>query len=385
MENFEFYNPVKILFGKNQIEKLNELIPYGSNIMLTYGKGSIFKNGVYTDIKKYLNGYKIIEFGGIEPNPTHETAMKAVDIVKNEKIDFLLAVGGGSVIDATKYIAASVYFTGSDPWEILLKGAKVEKSIPIGTILTLPATGTEMNGNSVISKKTTQEKLSFSSKKVMPQFSILDPGYCTTLPPKQVANGIVDAFVHVIEQYMTYPAGGNLQDRMAEAILKTLIETAPAVYNNPADYGSMANLMWCSTMALNGLISVGVPEDWATHQIGHELTAFHGLDHAVTLAIVLPGLWSVLKEYKKNKLLQYANRVWAINNGNDDEKIDKSIAMTIDFFEKLGISTRLGTYGISEPTIDLIVERFRKRNWKGIGDRELITPEIVKEILIHQL
>lgn len=385
MENFEFYNPVKILFGRGQVGKLNKLIPLGAKVLLTYGGGSIFKNGVYDDVKKNLSGYDIIEFGGIEPNPTHEIAMKAVEIIKQKKIDFILAAGGGSVIDATKYIAASVYYAKGDPWQILVKGEEIEKAIPIGTILTLPATGTEMNANSVISRKSSQEKLAFSSTKVMPQFSILDPCYAASLPNHLVANGIVDSFVHVVEQYLTYPVNAPLQDRMAESVLKTLIEIGPNVYKNPADYDSMANLMWCSTMALNGINSVGVPQDWATHTIGHELTAFHGIDHARTLAIVLPGIWSVLRNEKKEKLLQYASRVFNINGGDENERISQSILKTVEFFESLGIPTKLSEYNIPAQTIDLIVERFKNRKWLGIGDRQLINPDIVREILVHQL
>jgi NADP-dependent alcohol dehydrogenase len=384
MENFNFYNPVRILFGKGNTKELRNLIPQGIKILLTYGGGSIFNNGVYKDIKESLNDYEIIEFGGIEPNPTHETAMKAVDLIKINNIEFILAAGGGSVIDASKYIAASVYCE-QDPWQILSRGMPIDKAIPLGTILTLPATGTEMNANSVISRISTQEKLAFSSVKVMPQFSILDPSYAASLPNTLVANGIVDSFVHVIEQYMTFPANAPLQDRMAESILKTLIEIGPSVFMNPADYDLMSILMWCSTMALNGIISVGVPQDWATHTIGHELTAFHGIDHARTLAIVLPGLWSVLKLQKKEKLLQYASRVFNINEGTEEERIEKAIANTVEFFESLGISTKLTSYGVGNDTIKKISNRFSKRMWKGIGDRQLITPAIVEQILLHQL
>jgi NADP-dependent alcohol dehydrogenase len=385
MENFEFYNPVRVLLGKGQAENLNKLIPTGINILLTYGSGSIFKNGVYDDVKKNLSGYEIEEFGGIEPNPSYETAIKAVEIIKQKKIGFILAVGGGSVIDASKYMAAAACYEKGDPWQILEKGEEIEKAMPIGTILTLPATGTEMNANSVISRKSTHEKLAFSSVKVMPQFSILDPCYASSLPNHLVANGVVDAFVHVIEQYMTFSADAPLQDRMAESILKTLIEIGPKVYKNPSDYKSMANLMWCATMALNGIISVGVPQDWATHTIGHELTAFHGIDHARTLAIVLPGVWSVLRNEKKEKLLQYASRILEINNGEDNDKINTAILKTSAFFESLGIPTKLSNYGIKEDTIERIVERFKKRRWNAIGDRQLITPEKVNKILLNQL
>lgn len=384
MENFDFYNPVKIYFGKGQIDRLKEFIPADKKILLLYGGGSLFKNGVYDQVVKALNGYKITEFGGIEPNPSHETCMKAVEVIREEQLDFILAVGGGSVIDGAKYIAAAVYFSG-DPWNIPAKGAEIIRAVPLGTILTLPATGTEMNANSVISKRSTDEKLAFSDTRVMPQFSILDPSNAASLPQKQVANGVVDSFVHVMEQYLTYPADAPLQDRMAESILQTLIEEGPKVYKDPGNYTAMANLMWCSTMALNGIISCGVPSDWVTHQIGHELTAYHGIDHARTLAIVLPGVWSVFRQEKKEKLLQYGKRVWGISSEDEAAAIDLTIDRTVKFFESLGIKTRLPDYQVTEETIDKIVNRFRNRKWLALGDREMTTPEKVHEILSTRL
>jgi len=352
--------------------------------MIIYGGGSIFRNGVYEKVRNALKGVNTCEFGGVEPNPCHETCMRAVTQIRDSGVDFLLAVGGGSVIDATKYIAAAVYFKG-DPWQILSRNASINKTMPFGSVLTLPATGTEMNANSVISKQSSGEKLAFSDPKVMPQFSILDPTTSASLPQKQVANGIVDAFVHVIEQYLTYPNHAPLQDRMAEAILKTLIEEGPKVYKNPADYDAMANLMWCSTMALNGLISRGVPEDWMIHMIGHELTAFHGIDHARTLAVVLPGVWWVFREEKGEKLEQYATRVWNIHDGSPAEKVVRAIERTTEFFESLNIATKLSNYNIGIDTVEKIVQRFKKRRWTAIGDREMGTPEKVREILEHQL
>jgi NADP-dependent alcohol dehydrogenase len=380
MNNFEFYNPVNILFGRDRIRELSNLIPYEAKVMMIYGRGSIIKNGIYKQVTGALKEYDMIEFGGIEPNPSHEKAMEAVAVIRKERRDFLLAVGGGSVIDATKYIAAATYFEG-DPWNIVSQDAEITRSIPLGTILTLPATGTEMNANSVISRNSTKEKLAFSSKKVMPLFSILDPTLASSLPTRQVANGIVDSFVHVIEQYLTYPASAPLQDRLAEAILVTLIEEGPKVYANPADYDAMANLMWCSTMALNGIISVGVPEDWSVHMIGHELTALHGIDHARTLAIVLPGVWQTFRKEKEEKLIQYARRVWNIHKGSVDEIIDQAIQRTVDFFESLGIGTRLSAYRINRDSIDLIIQRFKKRNLTTFGDRDMVTPDKAREIL----
>ncbi len=293
--------------------------------------------------------------------------MKAVEVIKEKNIDFLLAAGGGSVIDATKFIGAAVKYSFGDPWNILAKKGPVTGSLPFGTILTLPATGSEMNKNSVISRKSTTEKLAFSSPFSFPKFSVLLPDAAGTLPPNQVANGIVDAFVHVLEQYLTIRKCSGYRTRFAEAILITLIEEGPKVYAHPDDYEAMSNLMWSATMALNGLISCGVPGDWSVHDIGHELTAFHGIDHARTLAIVQPGLWKALREEKKEKLLQYGERVWNIKEGTEDERIDAAIGKTVDFFESLGISTRLGDYGVGTDTIDRIVSRFEERKNLALG------------------
>jgi len=385
MENFQFYNPVNVIFGKDQLAKLSQLIPKGKKVLMLYGSGSIKMNGVYDKVKEILNDYTLFEFSGIEPNPHYETAMKAVELIKKEKIDFLLAVGGGSVIDATKFIAAAALFGKGDPWDIMSKNANVEAALPLGVILTLPATGTEMNANSVVTRVSTNEKFAFNSKFVYPLFSFLLPDAAGFLPKNQVANGIVDAFVHVIEQYLTYPVNAPLQDRMAESILQTLVEIGPKVYSNPADYDAMSNLMWCATMALNGLISCGVPGDWSVHTIGHELTAIHNIDHARTLAIVLPGLWTVLKDQKKEKLLQYGERVWGVTTGSDLERIDETILKTVEFFESLGVKTRLEDYNVTIYTIDKIVKRFEERGWKTIGDRNLVTPDVVRQVLEHQL
>lgn len=384
MYNFEYQNPVKIIFGKGEISKVGKNIPVGSKILLTYGGGSIFKNGVYDQVKASIKGFEVVEFGGIEANPHYETLMKAVEVVKNENITFLLSVGGGSVLDGTKFIAAAAHFQKGDPWQILSKNMPVEKAWPIGAVLTLPATGSEMNGNSVVTRVETTEKLAFGSPKVMPVFSILDPEVIFSLPEKQVANGIVDAFVHVIEQYLTFPVNSPIQDRFAESILITLVEEGPKVLANRANYEAAANFMWSATMALNGLIGVGVPQDWATHMIGHELTAYHGIDHARTLAIVLPGVMHIKRKLKKDKLLQLGERVWGIKEGNSEEKIDKTIQKTIDFFESVGLPTKLPDYGVSTDTIDTICDRFLKRGYK-LGEKSDIDPAEIRMILEDRL
>jgi NADP-dependent alcohol dehydrogenase len=384
MYNFEYKNPVKIIFGKDTISKVANEIPGNAKILLTYGGGSIKKNGVYDQVMNALKGFELLEFGGIEANPHYETCMKAVEIVKAENIDFLLSVGGGSVLDATKFIAAAALYQKGDPWDILVKRGKVADAIPIGAVLTLPATGSEMNGNSVITRISTLEKMAFSSPKVMPLFSILDPECVFTLPDRQVANGIVDAFVHVMEQYLTFDVNSPLQDRFAESILTTLIEEGPKVLANRNDYDAAANFMWSATMALNGLIGVGVAQDWATHGIGHELTAFHGIDHARTLAIVLPGVMNIKRESKKEKILQYGKRIWGINEGTDDEKIDTAIAKTVEFFESVGLPTTLPEYNVPEESVTKIVARFEKRGYK-LGEKADIGYQEIEQILMDRL
>lgn len=384
MENFEFFNPVKILFGKGQIAKLRGAVPAGARLLVTYGSGSIKRNGVYDQVMANLQGHTVSEFSGIEPNPVYETLMKAVEVVKRERIDFLVAVGGGSVLDGTKFIAAAARFEG-EPWDILAKNSPVNAALPLGAVLTLPATGSEMNCIAVISRAGTQEKFPFASPLVYPKFSIIDPQVTFTLPARQVGNGIVDAFAHVLEQYLTYPANAPLQDRFAESILLTLIEEGPKTLANPADYNSRANLCWCATMALNGLIGLGVPQDWTTHMIGHELTALRGLDHAQTLAVVYPAVLAERKQAKRAKLLQYAERVWGIRTGAEDEKIDQAIQNTRTFFESVGVKTHMKDYGVATEVVQLVSKRLAARGWTTLGERQDIGPKEVEAILSHSL
>ncbi len=380
MQNFTFHNPVKILFGKGQIANIAAEIPSNAKILMTYGGGSIKKNGVYDQVKSALSGRKIIEFGGIEPNPHYETLMQAVEIIKKEGINFLLAVGGGSVVDGTKFISAAVNFDG-DAWDILSKAAPVKSAIPFGVVLTLAATGSEMNTASVVTKAATKEKRHFYSHLVFPKFSVLDPETTFSLPPRQVSNGIVDAFTHTMEQYLTYPVNAPLQDRMAEAILKTLIEEGPKTLANPTDYDSRANFMWCATMALNGIIAVGVPQDWATHMIGHELTALHGLDHAQSLAVVLPSTLTIKRDNKRQKLLQYAAMVWEINEGSEEERITAVINKTRNFFESVGTRTKLSDYGVGLEVIPQVIDRLKSYGYTALGEKQDVTPQTVEKIL----
>jgi NADP-dependent alcohol dehydrogenase len=382
MNNFEFYNPVKIIFGKGEIAKLKTLIPVGSRVLMTYGGGSIKSNGVYDQVRTSLADHTVFEFGGIEANPKYETLMKGVELARSENIGFLLAVGGGSVIDGTKFISAAINFK-NDPWDILSNRAEFADTVDIGTVLTLPATGSEMNCFSVITRGT--DKLGFGNPQLFPKFSILDPEVTFSLSEKQLGNGLVDAFVHTTEQYLTKNVNTPLQDAMAEGILKTLIEESDKVIHVKEDYESRANFMWSATMALNGLIGSGVVHDWATHMIGHELTALYGVDHARSLAVVLPSLLRELKDQKKEKLLQFATRVWGITDGSDDEKIESSILMTEDFFNKVGVPTKLKVYKIEEKDLPTIADAVRSHIPVNLGENKNIDKDMVIKILARAL
>lgn len=362
---------------------MGEEIPAGATVMMTYGGGSIKSNGVYDQVKKALEKFNVVEFSGIEPNPHYETLMKAVELGKKSGVNYLLAVGGGSVIDGTKFIAAAMRYPDSDPWQFMYNPASIATTVtpvPLSSVLTLPATGSEMNSGAVITKAETKEKLAFFHPLNFPQFSILDPQVCYSLPKRQIANGVTDTFVHVMEQYLTFPSEGYVQDRFAEGILLTLKEIGVKAVNSENNYDLMSNYMYAATMGLNGVIAMGMPQDWATHMIGHELTAFHGLDHGVTLAIVSPSLYSVMRKDKEAKLIQYAERVWGINSGSVDSRIDAAIEATRDFFESLGIKTHLKDYGVTEADIERIVKRMQERE-VALGERADIDYIKVREIL----
>ncbi|ALB68199.1 alcohol dehydrogenase [Cronobacter dublinensis] len=382
MNNFNLHNPTHIAFGKGAISELRSLIPADSRVLITYGGGSVKKTGVLDQVYSALNGLDVLEFGGIEPNPSYETLMNAVELVRKEKVTFLLAVGGGSVLDGTKFIAAAAHYTAaSDPWHILeTRGSDITDAIPMGSVLTLPATGSESNKGAVVSRRATGDKQAFHSPFVQPRFAILDPVYTYTLPPRQVANGVVDAFVHTVEQYVTYPVNAKIQDRFAEGILLTLIEEGPKALKEPENYDVRANLMWAATQALNGLIGAGVPQDWATHMLGHELTAMHGLDHAQTLAVVLPALWNEKRNEKRAKLLQYAGRVWNITEGSDDERIDAAIAATRRFFETMGAPTRLSDYGLDGSSIPALLAKLEEHGLTALGEHQDITLDVSRRI-----
>lgn len=372
MNNFTFYNPTRILFGQGRIADLAREIPATARVLITYGGGSIVNTGTLAEVKAALNGFTLFEFAGIEPNPTYETLMRAVELARRERIDFLLAVGGGSVIDGTKFMAAAIPFAG-DPWDILAKRAKIASAVAFGSVLTLPATGSEMNNGAVITRRASKDKMAFSNSRLFPRFSVLDPTKTFTLPPRQVANGVVDAFVHITEQYLTYPADAKVQDRLAEGLLLTLIEDGPRALSEPENYAVRANLMWTATLALNGLIGAGVPNDWATHMLGHELTALHGLDHAQTLAVVLPAMLQVRRSEKREKLLQYADRIWGLRDGDAETRIDQAIARTRQFFEALQVPTRLSGYGIGKDAIPALLTQLERHGMTALGEHQSLT------------
>ena len=386
MKNFEFYNPVRILFGKGTIARIPEFLPSGVPVLFVYGGGSIKANGVYDQVIKALHGTEFYEFSGVQPNPQYEQLMPALDIIRTKNIGFILAVGGGSVIDGSKFIAAAARYKGEDPWDILLKGDPVTDAIPIGTVLTLPATGTEMNGNSVVTRVALKQKLAFGSSKVMPLFSVLDPEVTYSLPKNQIANGVIDAFVHVIEQYLTYPSQAEVQDRFAESLLMILKDTGSKVYAAASpNYNDHANFVWAATNALNTAISMGVVNDWSTHTIGHELTVLKGWDHAVTLAIVLPGVLEHAGMLRKEKMLQYAERIWGITSFDHEAVIKESIRYTEQFFRCLGVKTRLSEYGVGEEIIKPVVESLKSRGLNYLGRSRDVTVDDVESILRSRL
>ncbi|MFM5038307.1 iron-containing alcohol dehydrogenase [Aeromonas veronii] len=383
MYNFQYANPTRICFGEGQIASLSELLPPGSRLLVLYGGGSIKQNGVYEQLTRALEGVTWQEFSGIGANPRYELLMEAVAQVKRERIDFLLAVGGGSVVDGTKFVAAAACYEGDDPWDICGKQASVHKALPMGCVLTLPATGSESNPTSVVSRG--DVKISFRSPLVQPQFAVLDPTTTYSLPPRQTGNGVVDAFVHIAEQYLTFPVGGEVQDRLAEGLLQVLVENGPKALAEPTNYQVRANLMWAASLALNGLIGCGVPQDWASHAIGHQLTALYGLDHGQSLAVVLPSLLRERASQKQDKLAQFAERVWHSTREDKALRIEEAIIRTEQFFQKMGLGTRLADYGLSESCIPAVCSNLKRVGRTALGEQQDIDPDRVARILARAL
>jgi NADP-dependent alcohol dehydrogenase len=389
MLNFSFQNTTQILFGEGQIAALKKQIPADAKVLVTYGGGSIKSNGVYDQVATALSDHTWFEFSGIEPNPSYNTLIKSLDIIKENDIDFILAVGGGSVVDGSKFIAAAALFNdegeSKDPWDIVSKQARVKKALPLACVLTLPATGSESNTGAVVTRD--GNKLPFASPFVRPIFAVLDPAVTLSLSDRQISNGVVDAFVHTMEQYLTYSVNGKVQDRFAEGLLLTLIEEGPKALaaETSQDLEVRGNIMWAATMALNGLIGAGVPQDWATHMIGHELTGTHNIDHARTLSIVLPAVMKVCKEAKREKLLQYAERIWNITEGDEESRINRAIESTEQFFEMMQVPTRLSHVELGEADIDLLIEKLTQHGMVKLGEHGAITPEVSREILVTAL
>lgn len=383
MYNFQYANPTRICFGEGQIATLPELIPVGSRLLVLYGGGSIKQNGVYEQLTQALAGREWLEFPGIGANPQYDQLMEAVALVKRERIDFLLAVGGGSVVDGTKFVAAAACFEGDDPWEILRDKASIKGALPLGCVLTLPATGSESNPAAVVSRG--EAKLSFYNPLVQPVFAVLDPATTYSLPPRQVGNGVVDAFVHILEQYLTFPVGGEVQDRLAEGLLQVLVDNGPRALAEPTNYQVRANLMWAASLALNGLIGRGVPQDWSTHAIGHQLTALHGLDHAQSLAVVLPSLLREQAAQKQEKLAQFAERVWHSSREDKALRIEEAIIRTEQFFQQMGVGTRLADYGLDARCIPGICSNLKRFDLTALGEQQDIDPDKVARILSHAL
>ncbi len=381
MLDFIFYNPTKIIFGKETIKFIAREIPAKSRVMITYGGGSAKRHGLLDKVKNALKGYDLIEFGGIEPNPEYETLMKGGELAHKKKIDFLLAVGGGSVIDGTKFMAAAIPFKGDPALLLADSGSAIKQSLPIGTVVTLPASGSEMNNRAVISRKALQIKQAILNDILFPQFSVLDPTVTFTLPARFIGNGVVDTFVHVLEQYLTYPVNGKVQDRLAEGLLLMLIEEGPRALAEPENYDVRANLMWGATLGLNGLLGAGVPQDWAAHRSGYELTVLYGLDHAQTLACLVPAMLKIRAGEKRQKLLQYATRVCGINSGDEDVRINDAINKTRAFFEAMGLPTRLCDYGVKSDCIGRILAKLKEHGMINLGERQDVTPEMMQKIL----
>jgi NADP-dependent alcohol dehydrogenase len=385
MLNFSFQNTTQVLFGEGQIASIRKKIPLDAKVLVTYGGGSIKSNGVYDQVVAALSDHNCFEFSGIEPNPSFDTLMKAQTIIKDNDIDFILAVGGGSVIDGAKFIAAAALFEGDDPWDIVSKQARITKSLPLGCVLTLPATGSESNTGAVVTRN--GNKLPFQSPLVRPVFAVLDPAVTLSLSDRQIGNGVVDAFVHTMEQYLTYSVNAKVQDRFAEGLLLTLIEEGPKALASETskDLDVRGNIMWAATMALNGLIGAGVPQDWTTHMIGHELTGTHRIDHARTLSIVLPAVMKVCTKAKREKLLQYGERVWNLTQGDEDTRIKRAIELTEQFFEAMQVPTRLSHVNLGEADIDLLIEKLNQHGMVKLGEHGDVTPDISRKVLTTAL
>ncbi|MEE9913076.1 MAG: iron-containing alcohol dehydrogenase [Deltaproteobacteria bacterium] len=381
MLNFTFHNPTKVIFGQDSIKLISSEIPRNARVMITYGQESAKKYGVLDEVKAALQGCELTDFGGIEPNPEYEMLVKGISLARQKKIDYLLAIGGGSVIDGTKFMSAAIPFK-DDP-SLLLEnaGSAIVQSLPVGAVVTLPASGSEMNSRMIISRKAVMMKRGIMNPFLFPRFAVLDPTKTYPLPARQTGNGVVDTFVHVLEQYLTYPVNGKVQDRLAEALLLLLVEEGPQALREPENYDVRANLMWAATLGLNGLIGAGVPQDWSAHRLGYELTVLYGLDHARTLAALVPAMLKVRAQGKRQKLLQYADRIWGIDSGSELSRIDAAIEKTRAFFESMGLPTYLSGYGLSNVDIEQVARLLAAHGMINMGENKDVTLEMMREIL----
>ena len=376
---FALCNPTDIRFGIGQIKQLRDLVPAGSSVLLLYGGGSIKANGVHDQVMTALADSKVVEFGGVEPNPLYETLQRAANVARENNIDLVLGVGGGSVADAAKFLATMLGMPGDDPWPELVAGKLPEKTIPVGIVLTLAATGSESNPTSVISSTRYGLKLPFANQQARPRFAILDPSTMASLSRRQLENGVVDAFTHVLEQYMTRPVNAPIQYGFSETIMKVLAEWGPKLIKEPSDE-ARENVMWAANQALNGLIGAGVPQDWSTHMIGHAITAVYGIDHARTLSAIMPALMRERLEAKTAMLARYGRTVWDIRADDDREAATQAIARTEQFFAQMGCPVALSGF---DQAIDheKIVDHLEKAGHVALGEDRAVNPAMVRAIL----
>jgi len=359
---FNYHNPTQIFFGPNSFTHLRELIPRNAKIMMLYGGGSIKLNGVYEQVTQVLAGYDWVEFSGVEANPTLETLNRAVEVVRASKLDFILAVGGGSVIDGAKFIASAALYQG-DGWDIVSGKHVIQQALPVGVILTLAATGSESNAGAVVTRAATHEKRVFFVPPARPRFAILNPRVMESLPDRQLENGLVDAFVHVCEQYLTYPVGALVQDGYAEAVMRAL-NTLANTFDQRRELGWMQNLMWAANQALSGIIGVGVPLDWATHRMAVELTALYGIDHGRTLSILQPWLLRETIAAKRAKLEQMGRNVFGLTHPSADD----TIVAIENLYRSVNMPVHFRDTGINAPDAALrIMQAIRAHGNAALG------------------
>jgi len=381
MNDFQFYNPVKVNFGKDSLELLPEMLQPYKNILLLYSENVIKDIGLYDRLMTHLDGKNILEYNGIKANPAYEDCMECVEMIRQNPVDLILAVGGGSVIDGGKFISAAAPFKGDDPWDMLAKEEPIQDTVPLFAILTLAATGSEMNCNSIVSRNSTKEKLAFSNPKLYPVASFLDPTITFTLPPRQTANGIIDSFVHVLEQYLAVNEDTDLQDGLQEGLMKTIIKHAAVVKEDPKNYASRSALMWSASMAMNYIITAGTNGDWAAHMVGHELTSLYGIDHGMSVGIVMPALLDVMEEQKHQRLVLFAKNVWGLENDSEDELVSGAIQRLKDFIENVaGIELKLSNFNVADDAAEVIAKRFTDRGWV-LGEQQNIDSETVLKIM----